>query len=90
MTAISPQRIAMYTTTAPTPTLAECLKALRERAGLTQQELADHSGVSLRAVEAYEQGRRQPSWFRLVRLAKALGVPVQSFADCDEAAAERV
>lgn len=32
------------------------LKGMREKRGLTQAELAERSGVSIRTVQAYEQG----------------------------------
>lgn len=34
------------------------LKSLRTAAGLTQAQLAELSGVSLRAIQSYEQGCR--------------------------------
>lgn len=34
------------------------LKSLRTAAGLSQQQLAEASGVSVRAIQSYEQGWR--------------------------------
>lgn len=42
--------------------------------GLTQQKLADMTGVSLRNYQSYEQGIRRPKYEGLVSLADALGV----------------
>ncbi len=56
------------------------LKRAREELGLTQEELARHSGVSLGAVRNYEQGGRMPGFVQAVRLADVLGVPVEEFA----------
>ncbi|WP_176953268.1 BTAD domain-containing putative transcriptional regulator [Glycomyces sambucus] len=48
----------------------------RERAGLTQRELAERSGVSLAAVRDLEQGRSgRPRRESARRLASALGLP---------------
>ena len=40
--------------------LGERLRALRERHGLSQQQVADKLGMSASAVGMYEQNRRQP------------------------------
>jgi DNA-binding XRE family transcriptional regulator len=64
------------------PTFAERLQHLRERAGLTQQQLAEASGVNVWTIRGYEQGRREPNWKGAIQLAKALKVKVEVFADC--------
>lgn len=58
----------------------------RKRAGLTQEELAESSGVSLGALRNLEQGQRGPSWRTVVMLARALGVTADTFSNCDEVA----
>jgi tetratricopeptide (TPR) repeat protein/transcriptional regulator with XRE-family HTH domain len=51
------------------------LRAFRSKAGLSQQELADRSGLSIRAVSNMERGRTQwPYRDSLSRLADALGL----------------
>lgn len=44
---------------------------LRIRAGLSQQQLADRSGVAQPNIAAYEAGRRRPSPEMLARLRRA-------------------
>jgi len=44
---------------------------IRKRAGLTQKELADLSGVAQPNIAAYENGTRRPSAKMLKRLAEA-------------------
>jgi predicted nucleotidyltransferase/DNA-binding XRE family transcriptional regulator len=44
---------------------------LRRRAGLSQQQLAERSGVAQPNIAAYESGRRNPSAEMLERLRKA-------------------
>lgn len=56
------------------------LKELREQAGLTQQQLADKSGLSKFGISDLEQGRRIPGWDTVLALAAALGVSVEVFA----------
>lgn len=57
--------------------LAENLKLLRKRRGLTQKELSDISGVSCNSIINYENSRRtSPPISVLQKLARALGVGV--------------
>ncbi|MCR4612159.1 MAG: helix-turn-helix domain-containing protein [Lachnospiraceae bacterium] len=56
------------------------LKRLRVYAGLTQQQLADKSGVSRRMIEQYEQGRKElthASVATVISLADAMGCNVK-------------
>ena len=55
------------------------LKELREQAGLTQQQLADRAGLSLRGVSQWERGVREPGWGSVLALADALGVNCLAF-----------
>src|SRR5215475_6525926 len=55
------------------------LKEMRERAGLTQKQLADRAGVSQRGISHWEQGLREPTWSNVIALAKALGVKCDDF-----------
>jgi uncharacterized protein len=50
---------------------ADQLRAARVRAGLTQRQLADFSGVRQPNIAAYECGQRQPSADMLQRLLQA-------------------
>jgi transcriptional regulator with XRE-family HTH domain len=61
---------------------AEKLQELRTKVGLSQSQLAHASGVPVWTLRGYEQGRREPLWYVLFRLASALGVSCEAFADC--------
>lgn len=51
------------------------LRALRAAAGISQQELAERSGLSIRAISNLERGRtRWPYRHSLKRLADSLGL----------------
>ena len=51
------------------------LRARRRAAGLSQQDLADRSGLSIRAISNLERGRtRWPYRDSLLRLAESLGL----------------
>lgn len=62
-------------------TFGEQVRGLREGAGLTQAELAEKSGVSLRTIQGWEQGYRCPVSADFFRLAAALGVSADRFAE---------
>jgi transcriptional regulator with XRE-family HTH domain len=55
------------------------LKAAREAAGLTQQQLADRAGMYVHNIAKMERGVREPTWPTALKLAKALGVSVAAF-----------
>lgn len=60
------------------------LKALRERAGLSQTELAFLVGVSVDTIANWENGRRGLDWFeRFVRLCTALRCAPQELITYD-------
>ena len=62
----------------------DLLRELREKAGITQQALADGSGIPLGSVRGYEQGHRIPSWPAVAKMAKIIGVSTEAFSHCDE------
>jgi putative transcriptional regulator len=56
--------------------LANTLKVQRAMKNLTQAELADLAGITRVSVNAIEGGRMVPSVLLALKLARALGVPV--------------
>jgi DNA-binding XRE family transcriptional regulator len=56
------------------------LRELRGQAGLTQDGLAEMAGLNRFSVAKLEQGHREPNWPTVLRLAAALRVGVQAFA----------
>jgi len=52
--------------------ITETLKKRRKLLGLTQVQFAELSGVSLRAVKAFESGKGNPTFQTLTKLAEAL------------------
>jgi transcriptional regulator with XRE-family HTH domain len=70
--------------------LATLLKMLREQAGITQEELADRSSLSIRTISDLERGRTTtPQRRSIALLAKALGVKGDSLDHLREAARGR-
>lgn len=59
----------------PAAPFAASLRHARRRAGLTQAALAASSGVPLRTLQEWEQGRAEPEGLRAAdALAGALGI----------------
>jgi len=59
--------------TGETPDPSRLLQAARERAGLTQRDLARKAHTSQSVVARIELGETSPSWSTLARLLKAAG-----------------
>jgi len=52
----------------------------RRAAGMTQAQLANHVGVGISAIKAYENGRRRPSRKVIGELYRALGLSADDIA----------
>ena len=64
------------------------LKEIRKEQLMTQKELAEHSGVSLRMIQYYEQGRSdicKAEAQTVYQLAKALECRMEDLLELDEA-----
>jgi transcriptional regulator with XRE-family HTH domain len=70
-------------------TFPEKLRQLRDAAGMSEAKLAQASGVSFASIHEYGLGRRKPSFAAVVKIARALGVTCETFADCEDIAEER-
>jgi transcriptional regulator with XRE-family HTH domain len=55
------------------------LKELRQKARMTQPQLAEKAGLSKAGIAHLEQGLREPSWTTVQALAAALGVDCLAF-----------
>lgn len=58
---------------------AKRLKDIRERKGMTQEELANACGLSISFIRAVEQGVSAPSFESIEVLAEALDVEAKEF-----------
>lgn len=52
----------------------ERLKAEREKAGLTQAQLANRIGTTYQNISQYERGIRTPRYETMVKIASAIGI----------------
>lgn len=60
------------------PSLRNMMKVQRAIRELTQAELADLAGVTRRSINAIEAGRMVPSVLLALRIARVLGVSVET------------
>jgi transcriptional regulator with XRE-family HTH domain len=70
--------------TAPQPGLAQAIRSLRTRTGVTQELLSKRSGIHATWISHIESGRINPTWGNVRRIAAALGVPLGVLADLAE------
>ena len=61
--------------------LAKRVKELRKRRGISQELLAENSGLSLRTVQRIENGETQPTGDSIKRLSSALNVTPNELID---------
>lgn len=58
--------------------LSARLRARREQAGLTQEQLASRAGLSAATIRKIETGAvAEPGWFTVLDIARALGVDLR-------------
>lgn len=55
------------------------LKELREAKGLTQKQLSEGAGVSVRQLSRLESGENDATWPVVVKLCDALGIDCTAF-----------
>lgn len=61
--------------------IADRLRKLKARSGLTEAELAARAGIPFGTLHGYITGRRRVSAENLLKLAKALKVKVETLID---------
>ncbi len=57
--------------------LVETLKKRREVLGVTQEYLAELSGVGLRTLKALESGKSNPTFETLLKIVEVLGMEMK-------------
>lgn len=62
------------------------IRLARQRAGLTQEELAGQISRTAESISNIERGLQEPNLRTIQSLAKALNLPVSEFFDFDEKA----
>ncbi len=64
--------------------LGRKIRILRRKRELTQQELSYRTGISAPHISSIERGMRHPSLEYAIRIAEALGVNIDYFAESSE------
>jgi transcriptional regulator with XRE-family HTH domain len=65
----------MSTPDRPHADLGRAIREIREKSGLTQEQVADAGGLHSTEISHLEKGRRNPKFDTLKAVAKGLGVP---------------
>jgi transcriptional regulator with XRE-family HTH domain len=60
--------------------LAHTLRRLRTEGGLTQEDLAHRSGLTVAALARIERGQANPTWTTVRRLADGLETTLKTIA----------
>ena|SRR6476659_1842959 len=60
----------------PTPSFGEAIRYFRVNAKMTQDEVADRSGLHVTHISELEHGRGNPTRHTIESLAKGLDVPI--------------
>lgn len=68
----------------PQVALGKAVRELRRESGLTQETLAEKTGLSGRTLSAIETGRANPRWSTIHRIAAGLGVSIPEVAKLEE------
>lgn len=57
------------------------LRGLRAKRGMSREDLKAATGMGISTIQRFENGERSPELPQLVRLLKALDMPVSEFLD---------
>lgn len=72
----------------PDSVLHNTIRVQRAIRDLTQAELAERAGVTRKSVNAIEAGRMVPSILLVLKLARVLGVSVETLFSLDDPSRE--
>jgi transcriptional regulator with XRE-family HTH domain len=60
----------------PQPALGEAIRQLRQKRGITQEDLAHEAGITTGTLSLIERGHANPTWGTVSSIASSLGVPI--------------
>lgn len=63
------------------PALGLAIKALREKRGMTQEQVAYGAGLSVGTLSRIERGKSDPLWSTVERIAEVLGVGLEEVVE---------
>jgi XRE family transcriptional regulator, regulator of sulfur utilization len=62
------------------PGLGKAIRKLREKQKLTQEDLAEAAGLTVRTLSQLETGNGNPTWATVGDIGRALGVSISELA----------
>ena len=65
----------------PTMPLSDLIKYYRKRQGLTQEQLAEYSNITLRTIQRIEKGETIPRAYTVAAIAKVFNKTPEDFCD---------
>jgi DNA-binding XRE family transcriptional regulator len=68
----------------PQPAVGAAIRQLRDKRGVTQEDLAHDAGVTTGTLSLIERGKSNPAWGTVKSIAAALGVTVAEVAKLAE------
>jgi DNA-binding XRE family transcriptional regulator len=68
----------------PQPALGAAIRQLRNKRGVTQEDLAHDAGVTTGTLSLIERGKSNPAWGTVQSIAAALGTTVADVAKLAE------
>jgi transcriptional regulator with XRE-family HTH domain len=66
------------------PALGQAVRALRQKAGMSQEALAARAGLDASSIARVEAGQVDPTWGSMRRIASGLGIPLEELAELAE------
>jgi len=66
--------IGMRRSDQPQPALGEAIRQLRQKRGVTQEDLAHSADITTGTLSLIERGNANPTWGTLRGIASALGI----------------
>jgi transcriptional regulator with XRE-family HTH domain len=64
----------------PQPALGTAIRELRDKRGVTQEDLAHDAGITVGTLSLIERGRSNPAWGTVKRIAGALDTTIGDLA----------
>ena len=68
----------------PQPGLGNAIRKLREKREMTQEDLSEAAGITVRTLSQLETGNSNPTWATVGDIARSLGIPISELAKRSE------
>jgi transcriptional regulator with XRE-family HTH domain len=68
----------------PQPALGEAIRQLRQKRGVTQEDLAHEADITTGTLSLIERGHANPTWSTVRKIARALSVSLGELGSLSE------